>query len=214
MAHGIAAGISSEVGWLPGFLVVIAAGLSAYFGSYLRKKSEFKAAREEFETLHQQLIVTTQSVEEIKSSLAGKGWVRQQHWSHREKHYLELLSQLWIAKYSSEALRVHFERGGNHRDDARVDEFEDRTMTRRNDAVDAVIRAMGPAAVFLPASAVDKLHVLKEQKQTIHDTTDDPYDFYASWERAAETAYRAVLEEAHRDLAIADGETGAATAPQ
>lgn len=213
MAHGIAAGLSSDARWLPSIVVVLVAGLSAYFGSYLRKKSEYRAAREEFATLKQQLIETTQSVEEIKLSLAGKGWVRQQHWSHREKHYLELLSRLWTLMFCSEALYSYLGRGGNHDDSDHKEQYERKLIYQRSEALDALMHAIGPAAVFLPEPAMKSLREIISASESIKGNADDAYEFYGLWGETAKLAYDAVLLEAKKDLATADL-AGSALAPQ
>lgn len=213
LAQGIAEGVSSKASWLTNIFLVLCAGLSAYFGSYLRKRAEYKAAHEEFQTLKRQLVETTQSVEEIKLSLAGKGWVRQQHWAHREKHYLELLSRLWTLMFCSEALFVYHGQGGNNDDSEHKEQYERKLVEQRSAALDALMHAIGPAAVFLPDPAMKYLREIIAVSESIKGEAGDAYEFYGLWGEAAKHAYDAVLAEARKDLATADF-AGSDLAPQ
>lgn len=62
--------------------------------SYLAEKGKNYASKEDFAEALQRIERTTLITEDIKASIAGAAWQRQQIWNSREKYYTEILTYL------------------------------------------------------------------------------------------------------------------------
>ena len=90
--------------------MIIAAALGAFGAGFLKKKGENVATKEDFDMLRLQLQKTTKDAEDIKQTAFREGWLSQQQWERREKHYMELLAVLSKFEYKcQEILRGDFE---------------------------------------------------------------------------------------------------------
>ena len=71
-------------------LILLASGIGAFVGSYLRKKGEHRAIHEDLDKIVEQLRQTTKATEEIKAQISGDLWVRQR----RRELQLEILKEM------------------------------------------------------------------------------------------------------------------------
>ncbi|HEU0050104.1 MAG TPA: hypothetical protein VFQ43_21115 [Nitrososphaera sp.] len=69
--QAVADGLASEK-WLMLLISLVAAGIGAFFGSYLNKLGEYRAATEHFDELLRQLKIQTKATEEIKGEIAAE----------------------------------------------------------------------------------------------------------------------------------------------
>lgn len=76
------------------------AGGAAFLGSYLKKKGESLATKEDIEDLRKQTAILTQTTEGIKARISIDLWSRQQRWDVQKSALLDTLKEL----ASSEAL--------------------------------------------------------------------------------------------------------------
>lgn len=75
-------------------LVAASAGLGTYLTSYLKKKGESKALREDFNQVLAEVKKTTVATEEIKSDISQLSWQAQQSWEIKKEFYFEATRHL------------------------------------------------------------------------------------------------------------------------
>lgn len=97
-------------------LVFVMAAAGAYFGSYLRKKGENLATREDIDKMVDQVERTTKASEEVKAAISNDLWLKQKRWDLRRDVYAQLLEafealsqSLSIMAGADNAARMRFE---------------------------------------------------------------------------------------------------------
>lgn len=189
------------VPWL-GYLIVAALAFAGgFFGSYLKKKGEFLASREEFATLLEQTKQTTHDTESIKIELAGLTWLNQRQWQLREKYYAEILEALCKLKVSLEE-RVAYYRdpASEQRDDhIRSRHFEDQTYLGA-EAFEKVQRLTGPAAIVMSHRAVAALEELGKAQRDAGEHGVTLAGYLRAFLVAVNDTNAVVLEEAKAAL--------------
>ena len=80
--------------WLFLLITALFAGIGAYFGKYLSTKGANLATREDFNSLQEQLRVSTLLVESVKSEIARTDWVAREWAALRIKKIEELTTTL------------------------------------------------------------------------------------------------------------------------
>jgi hypothetical protein len=81
-----------------GLLTIIASGLAAYLGSYLKKKGENLATHEDIDKLLAQVTAVTQATKEIEAKISVDVWERQKKWEIKKDALLEAVKELAIAE--------------------------------------------------------------------------------------------------------------------
>jgi len=76
------------------FFTALSGGAGAFFGTYLRKKAEFTALREDFAEMKKQLAETTAVSESVKIQLGGGYWLAQEKWKLRRDLFQSLLNSV------------------------------------------------------------------------------------------------------------------------
>lgn len=84
----------TELSLLDLSLVATFAGAGTYLSSYLKKKGESKALREDFNGVLNELKKSTQAAEEIKSRISHLSWQEQKGWEIKKQFYFEAVSYL------------------------------------------------------------------------------------------------------------------------
>src|ERR1700722_17952007 len=113
----VAAGRWDQVPWILLIGSFVLSMLGALCGSYIKRKGENQATREDFADLLEQLKKTTHATEEIKSTLSSKSWLSQQQWVIRERHYVELLKHITLLRNSLRDQGSYFrEPGSEHQE--------------------------------------------------------------------------------------------------
>jgi hypothetical protein len=79
-------------------LVVLAAAAGAYLGEYLRTKGKNLATKHDFEDLKEQLRVTTELVEKVKSDINREDWAAREWTNLRRLKLEELLGKMHEAE--------------------------------------------------------------------------------------------------------------------
>lgn len=72
-------------------LTLVASGLGAYFGTYLKKKAENHAIHEDISKLVEQVKAVTNATKEIEAKISNDIWHRQNRWEIRRDAILEAL---------------------------------------------------------------------------------------------------------------------------
>lgn len=187
--------------WWIQLIVVVVMCVSAYFGAYLSRKAQDRAANENFERLSEQLRKTTGDVERIKNSILSESWYRQQQWSRREQHYLGLLESLTKMRIALTDCGNYFlEPGDEYEALPDAPAFKEASELATLAAKEVRQRA-GPATIFLSAPAVEALKKLEfDHWHLSHFDASSPADYYVSAITLAEVAYETLLDEAKSQL--------------
>jgi hypothetical protein len=99
-----------------GVVTVLIAGLSIWFGSFLKTKGQNFATKQDFDELQKQLKANTELVETIKSEVGQKDWASRE-WTNLRRTKLEALltavrdCEAYIDRLRSGATKGKFEAG-------------------------------------------------------------------------------------------------------
>ena len=183
-------------------LAVVAAGIGAFGGAYLRKRGEDRAMHENFTAIREQLKTTTRDTEEIKQQLSGHAWRSQQQWSAREQYYSKLLTHLHHFRMALDDLSDYYlEPGTEHMpDDQRGENFH-KLRADASSSYTEVQKLLGPAAIFLSPQAVESLAKLfNEHWGLANFGAVCTADYVSGANSLATSAYDRVLHEAKAHL--------------
>lgn len=189
---------------LGALLAVVAAGLAAFGGAYLRKRGEDRAMQENFSAIREQLKTTTRDTEEIKQRLSGLAWRSQQQWSAREQYYSQLLTHLHHFKLALEELSDYYiEPGTEHMPDDQRGEHFHKLRADASSSYMETQKLLGPAAIFLSHPAVESLNKLfSEHWGLANFGAVCTADYVGGANKLAVAAYDQVLHEAKTQLGI------------
>lgn len=82
-------------GWIVWILAAaVVPGMSAYFGSYLRKSGENRATKEALDDLVVQVRAVTAATKEIEARISGEVWERQRRWELKRDLLIETTRRL------------------------------------------------------------------------------------------------------------------------
>lgn len=185
-------------------LAVVAAGIGAFGGAYLRKRGEDRAMHENFTAIREQLRTTTRDTEEIRQQLSGHAWRSQQQWSAREQYYSKLLTHLHHFRMALDDLSDYYMEPGTELmpDDQRGDNFH-KLRADASSSYTEVQKLMGPAAIFLSRQAEESLAKLfNEHWGLANFGAVCTADYVSDANSLVTSAYDRVLHEAKAHLGI------------
>jgi hypothetical protein len=138
--------------------------------------------------------------------IQSREWLRQQRWGNREKHYMELLSNLTRLKLSLQGRSEYYDEPGSEHDERRSESEEFQTLTREGgDALRAIRQQIGMASVYLSQSAINALErMLTGLWHTAQDSVCTA-EYVTSALSLVDAAYSAVRDEARRELRAGQG---------
>ena len=193
--------------WWAFVLGVVGSAIGAYFASYLKKRGEDHATRENFAAIRAQLQTTTRDTEEIKQYLSSEAWRHQQQWSTRERYYSSLLTQLQNFRLAlSELGDYYMEPGSEHTPDGQQGEYFAKLLTVAHESHREVQKLLGPAALYLSAETVDALTDLASKYWSLANFSSCTAEYAKESHVLAEAAYGQVLLEAKKHLRLAESE--------
>ena len=200
--------VRAQSGYLPlyALLSILAAGLSAFFGAYLKAKAEAKASKEQFDALLDQLRITTKETEEIKQYLGGKAWRSQQQWTAREKYYTELLNSLHRISVTLDDLAEYFhDPGSQHvRDEEHGPRFRE-LMNIVASLLKGLRDLMGPGELYLSAATVESLKKMQvEHWDLVNYEANCSAEYVFGAQKLVQAAHSATLRDAKHALGLAD----------
>ena len=133
--------------------------------------------------------------------IQGRYWLRQKRWIHRERLYLDLLSNLNKLKLSLEDRSEYYEEPGSEHDSSRSDSERFQELARSGiEAMSTIREQTGPASVFLSDRAVAALeNLIREHWHTSQDSICTA-DYVRSLLDLVAAAYSSVLDEAKVNL--------------
>lgn len=175
--------------------------LASYIGSYMRRKGEDRATKEEFADFRERLCKTTEDTESIKNTLSGKNWLTQQQWTIREKHYVQLLSDLTKLKISLQARNQYFvEPGSEYNTSLEEQPGFLNASSNGSRALSAIDEQIGPAALFLSKKSIASLEKLVRKHCSVAEFSACTVEYVSAALDLVEVAYSAVLFEGKQEL--------------
>lgn len=195
----------TSASWIVILISLISAGLGAFLGSYLKRKGEHLATRDDFDELLLQIKAQTKVTEEIKQELSGKLWIAQKQWELKREIYKSVLEV--IDETRSAMKKVDYKWGpvpfGASPDEAA------RLQENRQDSVEDARVRISRATRKLHHTAVFSQVVLSEEAiQTLMNLLDmleeegdaDLDDYLPAWIRETDQVYRTLIDEARHEL--------------
>lgn len=200
--EAVRAGLSYQWWILVVAAVVAAAG--SYFGAYLGKKAEAKAAREDFSSLLEQVRETTKETEEIKQLLSGKAWRGQKQWEAQEKYYGALLNHLHAFRLALEELSEYFVTpGSKHIHDSQWGENFRKLQSDAWLEYRETKMLVGSAVLFLSPGTVESIDTLaREHWDLANFGSICTADYVDSAHKLVCAAYDSVVREAVQHLGL------------
>lgn len=186
--------------WYP-LILSIASGASAWFGAYLKKKGENYVTTEDFDKLKDQLRQNTEVTEQVKAAVSTQAWIRQQHWAHREKYYLELLGCVQSLCLLAMNLRIAYEpvAAGALNEDA----FSGRLgvlLRQHDDAFLKFVDLSAAVSIFLSDASSNEVQESMETYSRLSREVFPGYELWDAWEKKLHQAKSVLLVEAKRGL--------------
>lgn len=193
MAKGLAEG---QAVWYLGSAVIGGAitGLTAY----LAEKGKNQATKEAFAEVREQLKQTNKDAAEIRQVVEGQGWLAQQRWARREKHYIEMLQALFGYERACERL-------GEHIANTPVEKLNSQSFDDYRSSTHALYSAFAVAEVFLADTACATLRALLYESELHAEGT--PAEVSKQCLKKADAVREVrheIKQQAKRDLAAID----------
>lgn len=188
-------------------LIPLLSGCSAYFGAYLKRKGDDRAAKEQFDTILTQLRQATKATESIKVILSSRTWLLQQQWGIREQHYAQLLTHLTKFRIALHDQEEYFTEPYNPHDSAWMQSVSDNSNfqmlgQRANEASQALREIIGPASIFISNKTTMALTMMQSDHYGIANFGAMHLgEYVAETRKIVDAVYEAVLVEARTELA-------------
>jgi hypothetical protein len=187
--------------WWAIVLAIAGSAAGGYFGSYLKKRGENHATRDDFADIREQLRITTRDTETIRQYLTSETWRSQQQWSARERFYSNLLTQLQNSLLALSELKDYYmEPGSEHTPDSQQGEYFPKLLTIAHESHREVQKLLGPAALYLSSSTVHALKDLSSKYWNVANFSSCTAEYADESHALVETAYGLVLAEAKKHL--------------
>lgn len=195
MAKGLAEG---QAVWYLGSAVIGGAitGLTAY----LAEKGKNQATKEAFAEVREQLKQTNKDAAQIRQLVEGQGWLAQQRWARREKHYIEMLQALHGYERACEGIAYYIEGTPEKALDVQAQVFAD-----MRSATKSLYSAFAVAELFLAKEACTSIDELLYNSAVIFEGA--PKEMARQCHEKAETVRavrNSVKQQAKLDLAALD----------
>ena len=96
---------TSTVWGIP-FLSFLTAGVGAYIGSYLKKRAENLATKDDFDDLKSQTAALTQTTKEIEAKIDDQVWDRQRQWELTRDGAIKLIEAQGVLEEANTAVEL------------------------------------------------------------------------------------------------------------
>ena len=187
--------------WLTYVLAVVFSMAGAFFGSYIKRKGEDRAAKENFDNLREQVRKTTRDTEEIKTALLRRSWLTQQQWAIREQQYALLLTHLTKLELSLQDRESYYiEPGSEHDENLSKGEHFQALATAGHESYQTIRELIGPASIFLSSRTIDALEKLVRDHWSVSEFSVCTAEYVSEALKLVQAARTAVFEEARNEL--------------
>ncbi len=181
--------------------LVVSAGIGAFGGAYLKTKGQHLATQENFDNIRDQLRKTTLDAEEIKLTLASKGWLNQQHWNIQEQHYVNLLTHLTRFKLSLQDRNDYYDEPGSQFDETRAHSEHFQQLAKiGSDSYQAIRELIGPASIFLSSESMEALNELTHSHWGVAEYSACTADYVSKTLTLVEKAQSTIVAQAKKEL--------------
>jgi hypothetical protein len=177
------------------------AGVSAYPGSYLRKKGENTALHEDINKLVDQVSAVTAATETIRAQIGSDLWTRQIVWQQKREAYAKVLTVSHAVRESLIDLSQSFRASGRSATEEQR-EATDQIVGKAQDhyfleLAPALGREIDIAEIFLGHPAVKVLEEFRHWRHSAESGTGFPerVDFVAGWRTR-------LIDAARKDLGV------------
>jgi hypothetical protein len=188
--------------WWVYLWLLLAPLAGGFLGSYLKKKAENLATKEDYESLLYQAKKTTKETEGIKTELAKGGWLHQQSWLLKEKYYSGLLESLYNLKLSLSARLDHYMEPGSEHQDSEInnsENFKKQTQIGMEE-LSKIQLLHGPAEMIISKRAIEALVNFYGIDWDAGNFSVCNKEYLDKVYASAEEAYKVILEEARMEL--------------
>lgn len=180
-------------------IVVVGWLVKSYIPSYLNKKAENFATREDFQNLLDQEKVTTREVEAIKGQISTAMWIDQRRWDLRRELYYKLLEVFHELRKATAYVAATYSTEQDKELIAQNKAFYDGQKNRQRELLDEAGHLTAVAALIVDASVLAAIDTFRQAASTL-GAENDPYKYMMSLCESADRAYRVLLSEARKDL--------------
>lgn len=188
--------------WWVYFGILIASIAGGFFGTYIKKKAENLATKEDYEALLAQVKKTTEETEGIKIELAKGSWLHQQSWLLKEKYYSGLLESLYNLKLSLSARLDHYmEPGSEYRDNEIIESDHFKKQSRIGiEALNKIHILHGPAEMVISTRAIEALNDFYGVDWNAWNFSACNKEYLDEVHASVEETYKVIIEEARLEL--------------
>ncbi len=188
--------------WWQYLIAAIITFVGAFLGSYLKKRAENLATKNDFDSLLIQVKKTTTETEGIKVELAKGTWLHQQRWNLKEKYYSGLLNALFILKQSLiDRLDYYIEPGSEYKDNeiSKSDQFKALGELGYT-AVKKIKELHSPAEIVISDRAIEALEMFYNEKWEASEFSACNNDYLKDMYQSVKKVHKIMLEEARLEL--------------
>ena len=137
-------------------LTVFCAAIGAYIGSYLKRKGENLATREDIDALVEQVSAVTTATKEIEAKISNEVWDKQKRWELKREVLFETLKDIAMVKERLTALYLAFQKSEAQKDNSEKIE----KLMQANKSWDEAADNLEKAAFLIALSCEDELKQL------------------------------------------------------
>ena len=180
-------------------LIVIGWLVKSYIPSYLNKKAENFATKEDFRELLEMEKVTTREIELIKGKISTEVWVDQRRWDLKRELYSKLLEVFHELRKTTANVATTYSPNEDKEFIERNREFYDKQKRKQLELLEEAGRLAAVSALIIDKEAVNAIDQFRLEASFLTVETD-PYMYMMGLSGSADRVYRLLLSEARRDL--------------
>lgn len=184
------------------FLIVIKVidlFVKSWISTYLKKKAENFATKEDFKEILELERITTREIESIKRQIATGAWIDQRRWDLKRELYSKLLEVFHELRKTTANVATTYSLAQDKDFIERNKEFYDGQKKKQLELLDEAGRLTAVAALIVDEEAINAVEAFR-QEASVLDVKSDPYRYMMGLCDSADRVYRLLLKEARQDL--------------
>lgn len=143
-------------------ITAVVAGTGAYLGSYLKKKGENWATREDIRELARQTGILTQAAKEIEAKISNEMWEKQKRWEVKKDATFEAMKELATVSHSmTDLLGMFYKMSRQDLLESKDKQLRIDTSNEFHDALNTFGRASILASLVCSKAVSDKFEELE-----------------------------------------------------